>query len=82
MRAYANQTPERLLGREALEGKVKATRSPRALVLATHGYFLPQEKVKPDERRGAPPGWENPLLRCGLLLAGCNGAKAGEEEAY
>jgi CHAT domain-containing protein len=56
---------------------VKAAKNPRVLVLSTHGFFLPTERLKPTERLGgekaAPPGWENPLLRCGLL-AGCNDA--------
>jgi CHAT domain-containing protein len=55
------------------------------LVLATHGFFLPDQEVK-RERSGlseveAAPR-ENPLLRCGLLLAGCNNAaraKSGDD---
>jgi CHAT domain-containing protein len=52
---------------------VKAAAGPRVLVLATHGFFLPAAENKAG---GAASmlGWENPLLRCGLLLAGCNGA--------
>jgi CHAT domain-containing protein/tetratricopeptide (TPR) repeat protein len=81
--AYAKQAPQQRLGKEALEGVVKAAKNPRVLVLSTHGFFLPSERVKPSERAGdkaeAPPGWENPLLRCGLLLAGCNdAAKVGD----
>ena len=53
------------------------------VVLSTHGFFLDVEEIKPsaDSRSsdsrptvltkdGKLP--ENPLLRCGLLLAGCN----------
>ncbi len=76
--AYAKQEPVQRLGKEAQEGVVKATKNPRVLVLSTHGFFLANGRIKPSERPGEkaalPPGWENPLLRCGLLLAGCNHA--------
>ena len=62
----------------------KAARSPRVLVLSTHGFFLPDQEVTYDEKGGmgkAKPAkrWENPLLRCGLLLAGCNNAAKATE---
>jgi tetratricopeptide (TPR) repeat protein len=77
--AYTKQAPRQLQGKYALEGLVKEAKGPRVLVLSTHGFFLPTERLKPSERPGdekakVPPGWENPLLRCGLLLAGCNDA--------
>jgi CHAT domain-containing protein len=58
-------------------------------VLSTHGYFLPEEKTDPKERdrpgqgEGPPRGLrlENPLLRCGLLLAGCNHAGPNQKAA-
>jgi CHAT domain-containing protein len=57
------------------------------VVLSTHGYFLPEEEIDPKERErlgpeaGKPRGLrlENPLLRCGLLLAGCNNAEKAPE---
>jgi tetratricopeptide (TPR) repeat protein len=82
--AYTKQAPRQLQGKYALEGLVKEAKGPRVLCLCTHGFFLPTERSKPTERLGGekaapPPGWENPLLRCGLLLAGCNdAAKAGD----
>jgi len=72
---------------DALEGRLKrACASPRLLHLATHGFFLAIESpTRPaaDEiediafasrrsSRFAGPLPENPLLRCGLALAGAN----------
>ncbi len=58
-------------GRHALEEALKTDRSPRMLVLSTHGYYLPEHEVTEHEGTDNHP-MENPLLRCGLLLAGCN----------
>src|SRR6185369_4887036 len=48
----------------------------RVVVLSTHGFFLEDERAGPfaGDRKPAGPAAENPLLRCGLLLAGCNHA--------
>jgi CHAT domain-containing protein len=54
-------------GQWALEAIFKAVRQPRVLVLSTHGFFE-EEKPSGDKSQTSP----NPLLRCGLLLAGCN----------
>jgi CHAT domain-containing protein/tetratricopeptide (TPR) repeat protein/predicted RNA-binding Zn-ribbon protein involved in translation (DUF1610 family) len=72
----------------ALESRLKACRSPRILHLATHGFFLADQKRDPNKEfrdLGALPGQEsaglgrlsgsgleNPLLRSGLALAGAN----------
>jgi CHAT domain-containing protein/tetratricopeptide (TPR) repeat protein len=79
---------EPLLGKDVVEGRVKAWRSPRILHIATHGFFLPDQKQDPggDQldawavgepldsgmSRLAVAGLENPLLRSGLALAGAN----------
>ena len=71
----------------ALEARLKACRSPRILHLATHGFFLADQKRDPnEEQRGlgalsweagsldrfSGRSFENPLLRSGLALAGVN----------
>jgi CHAT domain-containing protein/tetratricopeptide (TPR) repeat protein len=78
-----------MMGRAALEGRLKACRSPRILHIATHGFFLPDEaRERLPETLGleigpAAPGLAgqpltNPLLRSGLALAGANaGVKRG-----
>ncbi len=88
LKTYAGNEPHVYLDRQALEGVVKASRSPRVLVLSTHGFFLPEQEVNRGERTSsrvladplsrAAGGRENPLLRCGLLLAGCN-SPVGDE---
>jgi CHAT domain-containing protein len=77
------------IGAEAREAELKAARSPRVLHLATHGFFLSdQEFTRANATAGAflagggiarwwnllGEGWENPLLRCGIALAGANHA--------
>jgi len=82
LQAYAGEEPWVYRGKNALEGVFKAFHSPKVVVLSTHGFFLEDQEVQAAERPapgdkeptltkdGKLP--ENPLLRCGLLLAGCN----------
>jgi CHAT domain-containing protein/Tfp pilus assembly protein PilF len=76
---------------EATESALKKTSAPRILHVATHGFFLPDQK--PTEASGDVPARsltvadgqasaavENPLLRSGLALAGANGRKSGSED--
>jgi len=82
---YAGEKPWLYRRKNALEAVVKAFQSPRVIVLSTHGFFLESQEYKRDAntdlngtkrplltKDGKLP--ENPLLRCGLLLAGCNQA--------
>jgi CHAT domain-containing protein/Tfp pilus assembly protein PilF len=72
---------------QALEAVVKKLQRPKHLLLSTHGFFLSDQQAKESNDKqllannnthswpalttdGKPV--ENPLLRCGLLLAGCN----------
>src|SRR5262249_37442941 len=65
---------------KAASAAVLALKRPRALTLATHGFFLPDQEpdAKDKDRLRRDPNAkpttriEDPLLRCGLLLAGCN----------
>jgi CHAT domain-containing protein/Tfp pilus assembly protein PilF len=79
LQACTGLPPRVLTGQSAIEGVFRALRNPRVLVLSTHGFFLPDQEVPRNEKGiagKAKPAkqWENPLLRCGLLLAGCNNA--------
>lgn len=81
-------------GTSALEGVFKQLKSPRVLVFSTHGFFLEDQKAilrrQPIELAELAPylasesnRFENPLIRTGLLLAGCNNrdqVKPGDED--
>lgn len=87
LRTYYGE-PKLYAENQALEGVFKRLASPRVLVLSTHGFFLSDQEVKnvDQDRPGASSQGkpaaapvdkdghtlENPLLRCGLLFAGCN----------
>jgi CHAT domain-containing protein len=77
------------VGPDAREAELKAAVSPRVLHLATHGFFLSDQEFRrtnslpfgwPGEwgQAGRRPyvqnDWENPLVRCGIALAGANHA--------
>jgi CHAT domain-containing protein len=77
------------LRENALEGLLKATKSPRILHIATHGFFIENQRIATPTRvqasgfadhilsRISASGIENPLLRSGLVLAGVNTFLAG-----
>jgi CHAT domain-containing protein len=56
--------PVVLLQDKAVKRAFKSVRTPRVVVMATHGFFVPAEDA------GSAP--VNPLLLCGLALAGAN----------
>jgi hypothetical protein len=89
LKLLTGQEPKLYQEAQASETIVKATHSPKVMVLATHGFFLKTQEVelKDDPLGGLEAGGEkrpavlkdkegkeveNPLLRCGLLLAGAN----------
>jgi len=78
------------LGGEAREAELKAIVSPSVLHLATHGFFLSDQEFGHTNAMGdlsvknsgtrwnasLPQNeWENPLVRCGIALAGANHAR-------
>ena len=77
---WAGAPPQRFLEAEATVAAFRKLKGPKALVMSTHGYFLPDQDLPKhlrDQAENQPraiPGLENPLLRSGLLLAGCNHA--------
>jgi CHAT domain-containing protein len=88
LKAFAGVAPVVYSDRYALEAVFLKFQRPRVVVMSTHGYFLddqPQEAARDDARAieagGSGPRIavksENPLLRCGLLLAGCNRPPTG-----
>jgi CHAT domain-containing protein len=77
------------LGANAREAELKRVVSPRILHLATHGFYVTDQEFRatnslPDllassagprfGRRPVNEDWENPLIRCGVALAGANHA--------
>ncbi len=60
-------------GKQATETMIKGLKAPSILHLATHGFFLPQQKVDNKLKKSKAVKSENPLLRSGLALAGSNG---------
>jgi len=87
LRQYTGAEPRLYTDREALAGVFQTARNPKVVLLSTHGFFLTDQETDPKERerldRTEQPrhvaGVENPLLRCGLLLAGCNHADKAKE---
>jgi tetratricopeptide (TPR) repeat protein len=88
LETYAGQKLQVYTDKQALEAVFKAARRPRVLVLSTHGYFLEDQPSPSTQRptaqgkRSAAAGLSsaNPLLRCGLLLAGCNKRGQAQDE--
>jgi CHAT domain-containing protein/Tfp pilus assembly protein PilF len=80
----------------ALESVVKVVQRPRITVFSTHGFFLPDQATRQDAKgktlvagheqgraQQATPEepLQNPLVRCGLMFAGCNPRNAGDAGA-
>jgi CHAT domain-containing protein/Tfp pilus assembly protein PilF len=82
LQSFTSEKPWVYSGKNALEGVFKGFHSPKVVVMSTHGFFLENQEIKREpgaDSSGKGPlltrdgtRVENPLLRCGLLLAGCN----------
>jgi CHAT domain-containing protein/tetratricopeptide (TPR) repeat protein len=85
----ADAQPDVFTGADATEARFKSVSRPPVAILATHGFFLPDQQLEKKLllalQRGNDGGsrgltdsqgeaLENPLTRCGLLFAGCNRA--------
>lgn len=64
--ALLKSEPQVYTQQQALEGAFKQLKQPQVLVLSTHGFCLLNESLPEGQRI------DNPLLRCGLVLAGAN----------
>jgi CHAT domain-containing protein len=90
LQVYARTKPIVYTDRFALEAIFKAFRQPRVVLMSTHGFFLEDQKEGLADKAGLflegreagrkpQVTSENPLLRCGLLLAGCNRPRGDED---
>lgn len=78
--ALSPQPAQLRMGDQATEAAFKNLAQPRILVLSTHGFFYPDkvsdglkdETLLGDNASSRRKDFQSPLLRCGLLLAGCN----------
>jgi CHAT domain-containing protein len=64
----------------ASEKNLKGIKDPRILHIATHGFFLPDAEIEVDQGKNQAVS-QNPLLRSGLLLAGCEPSLQGKASA-
>lgn len=82
VRKLSSQEPSVLMQAQASEDTFRRIERPYSVMFSTHGPFLPQEKLREStfaDSLAASPGSAaslgdaaDPLMRCGLLLAGCN----------
>jgi MYXO-CTERM domain-containing protein len=69
--AQTVQRVDLVTGPDATEARLRATRRPLVLHLATHGFFVPADDGKP-RRSGGSLRPEDPMLRAALALSGAN----------
>jgi len=89
VKKYTGQEPLIVLDTDANESKIKTLVSPRILTFATHGFFAASEPVVSgfeslssfQSKRQLRVGNEDPLTKCGLMLAGCNRGWSGQDKS-
>ena len=82
LEAYSGRAVTVYKGMYAVESIVKSIERPRVALIATHGFFLPVDtEVASLDSQSSPTFRGNPLLRCGLMFAGCNDPNAGSGTA-
>ena len=72
LEAYAGVAPQIFMEAKAIKQAVRSVRNPRILVLSTHGFCIPKSTTETAAE-------DNPLMRCGLLFAGCNDVQSREQ---
>ncbi len=72
LKALTGRAPTVYTQHNALESVFRRLRRPEILVLSTHGFFLEGSQDRNGDSALEEENMQNPLLRCGLLLAGCN----------
>ena len=83
---YGGAEPRRFFQKDATAANFTKLKQPSALMLCTHGFFFDSEKTAlPANLVGVGALQEakavsNPLLRCGLLLSGCNQQGKGGDD--
>ncbi|MEZ6126038.1 MAG: CHAT domain-containing tetratricopeptide repeat protein [Planctomycetaceae bacterium] len=70
LKKYSDVDPRIFLQAEASESNFRTISRPSVMVLSTHGYFEPAPEGLDFTSGGVI--FDNPLLRCGLALAGAN----------
>lgn len=72
---------EALCGSKATKGFLQGLSSPRVLHAATHAFFTPDSPRAANDLHGGQlhHARDNPLLRCGLLLAGVEDWRRGTQ---
>ena len=82
LESYTGKVPLRYEDRYALETIARSMRRPRVVVFGTHGFFLGNDKLATNSSANTTDMIsENPLARCGLLMAGCKATNAGKDTA-
>jgi len=81
IKTYTGTMPITYKDQDALESVFKRLQHPKLAMVGTHGFAFadqPSAGVPATDPGTAVQPIENPLLRCGLLFAGCNPRNLGQ----